>query len=106
MTTCARCGSEVGDAAACAQCGQKVLSPQSGEDTSVPDWRTETAERPAVRTPVEPAPATSAPGPPRFPLYADEAEESVSAHVETAPEPAPPSYVGEEPDEDDERGAP
>jgi hypothetical protein len=116
MTTCARCGSELGDAAACPQCGQKVLSPQSGgqsgtspmEDTSVADWRTETAERPAVRTPVEPAPATSTPGPPRFPLYADAAEESVSAHVETAPEPAPTPL--DEPvdddDDDDERGAP
>ncbi len=86
MTTCARCGSEVADAAACPQCGQKVLSPQSGaqsfeqrEDTSVPDWRTETAERPAVRTPVVPAPATSTPGPPRFPLYADEADEADEA---------------------------
>ncbi|MEO6509414.1 MAG: hypothetical protein ABIO16_00375 [Nocardioides sp.] len=114
MTTCARCGSEVGDAAACAQCGQRVLSPQSGgrssdppEDTAVGDWRTETAERPAVRLPVQPAPAASTPGPPRFPLYADElhadeAEESVSAHVVPRVDRDP----SELDDDDEERGAP
>jgi hypothetical protein len=98
MTTCARCGAEVGDASACPQCGQKVLSPQSSDQSSdqsssgwtpePPDWRTDTAERPAGRPPEEPQPAASTPGPPRFPLYADEAEESVSAHVEVEPDPA------------------
>src|SRR5690348_12057633 len=110
MTTCAKCGAEVGDAAACPQCGQKVLSPQSGPT----DWRTDTAERPAVRPPVEPAPASSAPGPARFPLYADEpvddsaeVEESVSAHVD--PRVIPPPYAATEPDhlgEEDPAGGP
>ena len=95
MTACARCGAELGDASACPQCGQKVLSPQSSDQSSsgpapeAPDWRTDTAERPAVPPPVEPQPAATTPGPPRFPLYADEAEESVSAHVEVGPDPAP-----------------
>ncbi len=110
-TTCARCGAEVGDAAACPQCGQMVLSPQSAGD-----WRTDTAERVPVRGPVEPAPAASTPGPPRFPMYADEAGESVSAHVEPNLPPAPyPSgpdrldaYGPVDPhdQDDDEGGAP
>ena len=75
-TTCASCRAEVGDAAFCPQCGQAVLSPQSAGQTAPPptrgDWRTDTAERAATRSPVEPAPATTTPGPVRFPLYADE----------------------------------
>ena len=91
-TTCASCGAEVGDAAACPQCGHAVLSPQSAPPPpSVrPDWRTDTAERPAVRAPVEPAPAVVTPGPPRFPLYADETADSVEAHVGPGRPPAPP----------------
>ena len=76
-TTCANCRAEVGDAAYCPECGQQVLSPQSA-----PDWRTDTTERPAVRPPFEPPPAVTTPGPPRFPLYADQAGDSVEAHVD------------------------
>jgi hypothetical protein len=125
--TCARCGAEVGDAAACARCGTRVLSPQSvdqsidqsidqsnnpsgdrssGDEPSF-DWHSDTAERPAVRLPVEPAPASGLPTPPRFPLYADQAEESVSAHVEPTVAPTPPPYSPDDPehlDEDDQDG--
>jgi hypothetical protein len=79
MTTCAKCGADVGDAAACPQCGQVVLSPQSAEQR-LDDWRTGTAERPPVRPPIEPAPAGSMPGPPRFPLYADQLDVSTHGH--------------------------
>ena len=101
-TTCAACGAEVGDAAACPRCGTRVLSPQSSNqpdgDLSV-DWRSDTAERPAVRPPVEPTTTAGLPTPPRFPLYADEAEESVSAHVDPTPvAPAPPPYSAPDPD--------
>ena len=44
-TTCARCGAEVGDAAACPQCG-KVLRPSPAPSPATFDWRTDTAERP------------------------------------------------------------
>ena len=42
-------------AAACPACGTRVLSPQSGsqaDDVSI-DWRSDTAERPAVRFPMD-----------------------------------------------------
>jgi hypothetical protein len=97
MTTCARCGADVGDATSCPRCGQVVLSPQSPQASPdqwrSDDWRTGTAERPAVRVPVEPAPVGSMPGPPRFPLYADEL--GVPAQHEPpayAPAPPPPPY--------------
>ncbi len=111
-TTCASCGAELGDAAACPRCGTRVLSPQSSnqssnqpdEDVSF-DWRSDTAERPAIRLPVEPAPATGLPIPPRFPLYADEAEESVSAHVELTPVHRPAPYSPRDPTTGDETTA-
>ncbi len=109
-STCATCGAEVGDAAACPRCGTRVLSPQSSNRSSDGDlsydWRSDTAERPAVRLPVEPAPASGLPTPARFPLYADDAEESVSAHVEPTVAPTPSPYSPDEPDEpdDEDRG--
>jgi hypothetical protein len=91
-TTCANCRAEVGDAAYCPQCGHAVLSPQSAPPTASgrPDWRTDTSERPATRAPVEPPPAVVTPGPPRYPLYADDTTDSVEAHVEPDAGPAPP----------------
>jgi hypothetical protein len=73
-TTCANCSADVGDAAFCPQCGRAVLSPQSVDQSprAPREWPTDTAERPAGRMPVEPAPAASTPGPARFPLYADD----------------------------------
>ena len=93
-TTCANCRAEVGDAAYCPQCGQPVLSPQSA-----PDWRTDTTERPAVRAPFEPPPAVTTPGPPRFPLYADQAGDSVEAHVDPRSQETPthPTYFAGRP---------
>jgi hypothetical protein len=88
-TTCANCGAEVGDASHCPRCGQAVLSPQAAP----PEWRTDTAERAAVRPPVEPPPA-SIPGPARFPLYADESPDSfvdTAVHHAVAPLPPPPT---------------
>jgi hypothetical protein len=94
MERCARCGREPGAGPACGHCGQPVNAPLAD------DWRTGTAERPAVRprsplpSPVPPAmpprPRQPPPPPPRravqpppapprddrgprFPLYADEA---------------------------------
>jgi hypothetical protein len=92
-TTCAKCRAEVGDAEYCPRCGQAILSPQS--------TGTDTAERPAVRYPVVPAPAGSMPGPARFPMYADQLGEA--AHAEptrevTLPAPRPPHV------EDDDDG--
>jgi hypothetical protein len=107
-TTCANCRAEVGDAAYCPQCGHAVLSPQSAPPTPSgrPDWRTDTSERPATRAPVEPPPAVVTPGPPRYPLYADDTTDSVEAHVEPdAPPAAPPaeptSYLDDQDLDDD-----
>ena len=94
-TTCANCRAEVGDAAHCPQCGHAVLSPQSSHPTATrrPDWRTDTSERPATRAPVEPPPAVITPGPPRYPLYADDTTDSVEAHVDPDAPPAAPQPV-------------
>lgn len=94
-TTCANCRAEVGDAAHCPQCGHVVLSPQSSHPTATrrPDWRTDTSERPATRAPVEPPPAVITPGPPRYPLYADDTTDSVEAHVDPDAPPAAPQPV-------------
>src|SRR5688500_7439519 len=96
-TTCATRGAEVADPTARPPGGTRAPPPRSGDqsadqwgDSAPPfDWRTATAEPPAVRAPVEPVPAAGLPTPPRFPLYADETEESVSAHVEVTPSPSP-----------------
>ena len=107
-TTCANCRAEVGDAAYCPQCGHAVLSPQSAPPTPSgrPDWRTDTSERPATRAPVEPPPAVITPGPPRYPLYADDTTDSVEAHVDPDARPAPPpadptSYLDDQDLDDD-----
>ena len=106
-TTCANCRAEVGDAAYCPQCGQPVLSPQSA-----PDWRTDTTERPAVRAPFEPPPAVTTPGPPRFPLYADQATTPAKRRRRTSPRaatrrprPTHPTYFLDDPDHDDDGAA-
>jgi len=107
-TTCANCRAEVGDAAYCPQCGHAVLSPQSTPPppSGRPDWRTDTSERPATRAPVEPPPAVVTPGPPRYPLYADDTTDSVEAHVDPEARPAPPpaeptSYLDDQDLDDD-----
>ena len=108
-STCAHCGAELGDAEYCPQCGQAVLSPQSRQrPPEGDDWRSDTAERPAIRAPIEPAPAASTPGPPRFPLYADETTDDVSGHADTPVRPQPPTFTlpPQEPDDDDRRAAP
>ncbi|MCR6031934.1 hypothetical protein GGQ22_10800 [Nocardioides sp. zg-579] len=56
-TTCTACGARLGPGRACAACGHPVEGPD------LTDWRTDTAERPAIKA-VPPAP--------RYPLYADE----------------------------------
>ncbi|MBB6626379.1 hypothetical protein H5V45_03495 [Nocardioides sp. KIGAM211] len=94
MDTCARCGHVLGVGRFCTNCGAPV-APPPGED-----WRSGTAERPAVRPPAGPptgrpsgppvdVPTTSAPRVPvtpppaaavpppgaRYPLFADEVAE-------------------------------
>jgi hypothetical protein len=111
MTTCARCRAEVGDAPYCPRCGQAVLSPQEPhsdapteqappEEPDEPgDWRTDTLERPVVRVPVEPAPAESRPTPARYPLFADEVDDSISVRgAILPPAPAQPEVAGLEPE--------
>jgi hypothetical protein len=100
MTTCARCRAEVGDAPYCPRCGQAVLSPQepvSDAPAEPGEWRSDTAERPAVRAPVEPAPAESTPIPARYPLFADEVEATDTAVAAPLP-PDPALAVGLEPE--------
>src|SRR4051812_43044535 len=103
ITTCANCRAEVGDAAYCLQCGHAVLSPQVTRPTpnDGPDGRTDTSERPAARAPVEPPPAVVTPGPPRYPLYADDTADSVQAHVEPHARPAAP--LGDRPSSVDDQ---
>jgi len=127
MTTCARCRAEVGDAPYCPRCGQAVLSPQgphtdepTGQDPSTEepeassendeegDWRTNTLERPAVRAPVEPAPAQSTPTSARYPLFADELDDpddpddpgdpGTVLRAPLPPDPAPTEVAGIEPE--------
>lgn len=103
MTTCAHCGAEVGDASSCPRCGRLVTAPLSAP------WRTDTAERPAVRDAVEPAPAASMPGPARYPLYADEDAQTYAETAVHHPVSAPPAYLppeGPSYDEPAERGSP
>lgn len=65
MTNCTNCGRELGVGRFCTNCGHPI------------DWRTDTAERPAVQPPLPPPPSGS-----RFPLFADE--------VPTTPPPVGP----------------
>lgn len=91
MDTCARCGHVLGVGRFCTNCGHPVGAPLSSDD----DWRTGTAERPAVpQTPppmnspaVAPAP-TSTPTEPRYPLFADEVPESPAQEPLPSTEPA------------------
>src|SRR5690348_9189823 len=98
MSQCAHCGAGAGGASSCPRCGR--LGEAGG-------WsgRTATAERPAARGPVEPAAAASYPGPARYPLYADEddqtfAETAVHDRVDVPPylPPSAPTYAPADPD--------
>jgi hypothetical protein len=76
VSVCAQCGAELDIGRFCTNCGHPVGAPVPSTDAE-PDWRTATAERPAVGPdpappPVVPPPVTAATTPPRFPLYADE----------------------------------
>jgi hypothetical protein len=85
MSVCTQCGHPLGVGQFCTNCGQPVdeSGPVSEETFAADDWRTGTAERPAVAghteptievgRPVLPPPVTTANEPPRYPLYADEA---------------------------------
>ncbi|NHC22556.1 zinc ribbon domain-containing protein [Nocardioides sp. IC4_145] len=68
MENCTACGARLGPGRSCPACGHPVEAPD------LSDWRTDTAERPALR---------DVPLAPRYPLYADE-----------APAPAPPGSGG------------
>lgn len=74
--TCAQCGHRLGVGRYCANCGGPVASPET--------WRTDTAERPAVREEV-PMVYSGTPPAPRFPLFADEAPRSVPLTTPLAP---------------------
>ncbi|MCW2816853.1 MAG: hypothetical protein JWN84_4308 [Nocardioides sp.] len=84
MDQCARCGQTLGVGRYCVNCGQP-------RDGALDDWRTDTAERPAVRPaptyppadppvvppaappgPVAPPPVFQTPPQARYPMYADE----------------------------------
>ncbi len=83
MDTCTSCGAQLGLDRSCARCGAPVAA--------YADWRTGTAERPALaEVPVAPElehdpPPLETPGAPRFPLYADEAGSA---------RPEPPAIIG------------
>lgn len=59
MSVCSQCGHALGIGRFCTNCGHPVAARPATDD-----WRTGTAERPAV---------SEVPGEPRYPLYADEA---------------------------------
>jgi hypothetical protein len=76
MESCASCGHALGVGRFCINCGHPVGTPGADDD-----WRTGTAERPAVGVPadtvapppvVPPPAAHPDPGGPRFPLFADQ----------------------------------
>ncbi|WP_134767533.1 zinc ribbon domain-containing protein [Nocardioides sp. 1609] len=114
MDECPHCGHTLGTGRFCVSCGH----PREEAGTPPEAWRTDTAERPAVRPagplrpppaappvlppaappvlppvspPVSPLPAWERPPEPRYPLFADE-----------APRVAPPSTGGDDQDRDDE----
>ncbi|GAB3768203.1 hypothetical protein FB382_002232 [Nocardioides ginsengisegetis] len=96
METCASCGTALGAGRFCTHCGQRVDAPAAPagggpEQTAVlelDDWRTGTAERPAVPGAAAPRGVGAVPPPlppvpsydpagvdaPRFPLFADQVE--------------------------------
>lgn len=59
MSVCAQCGHQLGIGRFCTNCGHPVAAAPATDD-----WRTDTADRPAV---------TDLPPDPRYPLYADQA---------------------------------
>jgi hypothetical protein len=85
MSVCTQCGQPLGVGRFCTNCGHPVdESGPVSEETSVAvdEWRTDTAERPAVQEvehtirrqrPILPPPVTTPSEPPRYPLFADEA---------------------------------
>ena len=85
MSVCTQCGHPLGVGRFCTNCGLPVdeTGPVSEEVFAGDDWRTGTAERPAIGGPTEPTievgrpvlppPVTTSNEPPRYPLYADEA---------------------------------
>lgn len=99
METCASCGQPLGTVRFCPHCGHPT-----------DDWRTGTAERPAVRDddaappagpppppfPPVPAPPYVAPvtDAPRFPLFADEVAPSVAGTADSAGSAATGSHAG------------
>lgn len=78
--TCAQCGHPLGVGRYCTNCGHLVDPSRA--------WRTDTAERPAVREEVRPEYA-GAPPAPRFPLFADEVLRPVPPAAPPAPAPVP-----------------
>lgn len=92
MESCASCGHELEVGRFCTNCGHPVGAPVPDED-----WRTGTAERPAVdpheataTAPVVPPPAVQPdPGGPRYPLFADEVDGDGPG---TPPEPTPSAH--------------
>ena len=99
MSVCTQCGHPLGVGRFCTDCGHPVdeTGPVSEDTGGVDDWRTGTAERPAVldeseptvvvRRPVLPPPVQTPNEAPRYPLYADEAPPV------PAPPPQPAPYV-------------
>jgi len=101
MRFCVSCGHELGVGRFCTNCGRPIDRPV---DRPVDDdWRTGTAERPAVPgptaqptapppppPPTAPPPPPLTPPPPRFPLYADESSAAADA-VHGAPGSGPPT---------------
>jgi hypothetical protein len=96
LSVCTRCGHELDPASVgrfCTNCGHPIGAP-----VEEADWRTGTAERPAVpaddtaQVPVTPAappsPHTAPLEPARFPLYADEVGDAAGP-VDTGPPPPP-----------------
>ncbi len=84
MSVCAQCGQPLGVGRFCTNCGHPVdeTGPVSEETVVADEWRTDTAERPAVQEvehtirrqrPILPPPVTTPSEAPRYPLYADEA---------------------------------
>lgn len=106
MSVCTRCGHELDPTSVgrfCTNCGHPIGAP-----AEEPDWRTGTAERPAVAAtgpddtavvPVTPAappsPHTAPLEPARFPLYADEVD-GPAGPVDTGPPLPPPLPLPEE----------
>lgn len=86
MRFCVSCGHELGVGRFCTNCGHPIGRPvdQPVDQPADQGWRTDTAERPAV--PVSPPP----PPAPRYPLFADEVEESPGSPY-AATELAPPT---------------